>query len=375
MAEERSRALTPNVRRVLSRAYNNLESPASFSGEVRLLKAAKNINSSVKLKDVKSFLSEQNAHTLHKITRKKFRRRPILSPKPKVIVAIDLIDVRNLARENKGYKYIVVFIDTFSRFTTVKPIKKKDAVTLRDAIREAMNSDAFKGVSRLFVDKGGEFYNKKVMDYCRDKNIKVYSVSSYEIKASIAERVIQTLKRKMYKYFTANHTFRYITILPALVKSYNEAEHRTLGRSPKEAHSLTTPEEVTRQFYYIHKKNVRLKRPFSKLLTVGDNVRIATNKKANVFQKGYTLQNSEEIFVIDKIDRSQLPPLFYLRDLADEKIDGAFYKEELVPTTKPNEFPIRVLKRKNRKVMVHWIGYPKSFDSWIDEKDLQTLKK
>ena len=110
-------------------------------------------------------------------------------------------------------------------------------------------------------------------------------------------------------------------------------------------------------------------------MTVGDTVRIATNKKANVFQKGYTLQNSEEIFVIDKIDRSQLPPLFYLRDLADEKIDGAFYKEELVPTTKPNEFPIRVLKRKNRKVMVHWIGYPKSFDSWIDEKDLQTLKK
>lgn len=36
----------------------------------------------------------------------------------------------------------------------------------------------------------------KVLDYCQRNNIKMYSVSSCEIKASIAETVIQTIKRK-----------------------------------------------------------------------------------------------------------------------------------------------------------------------------------
>ena len=51
-------------------------------------------------------------------------------------------------------------------------------------------------------------------------------------KASIVERVIRTFKTKMWRYFTAKKTMRYLDMLPDLVYSYNHSEHRSIGRQP-----------------------------------------------------------------------------------------------------------------------------------------------
>ena len=65
--------------------------------------------------------------------------------------------------------------------------------------------------------------------------------------------------------------------------------------------------------------------PFFKFY-VGDKVRIS--KKKRTFEKGYTPNWTEELFVIDKqLDTS--PVTYKLKDLNGENIEGSFYEPEL----------------------------------------------
>ena len=59
-----------------------------------------------------------------------------------------------------------------------------------------------------------------------------------------------------------------------------------------------------------------------------------------------------------------------INDLDGEEIIRTFYEKELQKTNK-KEFRIeKVLKRKGEKLCVKWKGYNKSFNCWIDKKDL-----
>jgi hypothetical protein len=63
-----------------------------------------------------------------------------------------------------------------------------------------------------------------------------------------------------------------------------------------------------------------------------------------------------------------------LRDLLGEDVKGGFYEAEVQKTgdgTRPTVFHVeKVLNRRvengTNQVLVHWLGLPKKFDSWID---------
>ena len=128
---------------------------------------------------------------MYKQTRKTFLRRKIISKHPKHIASTDLADMTLLSRFNEGIKYLLVVIDVFSRFLSIYPLKKKDGQSVLKDIKHIIESDNFKGIKYLNSDEGGEYYNKYVNHYLQDKNIKLYSTYSREIKAFIAERVIR----------------------------------------------------------------------------------------------------------------------------------------------------------------------------------------
>ena len=114
-----------DVHDVLKRLYETVNLPSSYGGVDALLRDAKKVNRNISRKNVKDFLEKQPSYTLHKLTRKKFVRRKILSPKPKVIASCDLADLSKLSRYNRGYKFLLVVIDVFSRFLQIEPVKKK----------------------------------------------------------------------------------------------------------------------------------------------------------------------------------------------------------------------------------------------------------
>ena len=59
---------------------------------------------------------------------------------------------------------------------------------------------------------------------------------------------------------------------------------------------------------------------------IGDQVRIAKSKRH--FEKGYTPNWTEEVFVIDQVLPTE-PVTYKIRDLADEPIVGSFYEQQM----------------------------------------------
>ena len=60
--------------------------------------------------------------------------------------------------------------------------------------------------------------------------------------------------------------------------------------------------------------------------TIGDKVRISKYKR-KTFDKGYTPNWTEEVFVINKIEHTN-PITYKLKDLRGEDIQGSFYEHE-----------------------------------------------
>ena len=83
------------------------------------------------------------------------------------------------------------------------------------------------------------------------------------------------------------------------------------------------PVDVTDDSYAEYNENFNKKDPKFK---VGDNVRIS--KYENIFDKGYTPNWSEEVFVINEI-KNIVPWTYIISDLNGEEITGSFYGKEL----------------------------------------------
>ena len=159
---------------------------------------------------------------------------------------------------------------------------------------------------------------------------------------------------------THQNTKKYIHIVPDIIKSYNVTQHRGLGgyHTPTEIHHLTDPEEIHLQFKQMYKIPSSSHKPLISPLPVGEYVRLSQIKPT--FKKGYTIQNTLEIFKITRVDTTQTPAIYFLEDLQGEPIKGIFYREELIPTTLPEFYQIDITRTKTvvgrKKYLVKWRG-------------------
>ena len=162
----------------------------------------------------------------------------------------------------------------------VIPLKDKKGVSIVNGFQK-ISKESNRKPNKMWVDKGSEFYNSSFKKWLKDNDIEMYSTNN-EGKSVIAERFIETLKNKIYKYMAANV---YIDKLD-IVKEYNNKYHTSIKMKPVDVKDNT---------YIDFKKEINNKDPKFK---VGDYVRISKYK--NIFAKGYMPNCSEEIFVIKK---------------------------------------------------------------------------
>jgi len=176
---------------------------------------------------------------------------------------------------------------------------------------------------KLWTDKGKEFYNKHV----NALGVELYSTENEE-KSSVVERWNRTMKEKMFKYFTANNTYKYIDVLGEFVDKYNNTWHTSIKMTPVEVSKIINTITVYRNFYQEYPDLTR--RPMRAKFKIGDKVRISKKKK--FFEKGFTPNSTEEVFTVSKIQRTD-PITYKITDLNDEEIQGTFYAQELQNTT------------------------------------------
>ena len=363
----------------LQSIYENPLNVGSFSSIHKLYKSAKKVIKDISLKDVKKFLETQDSYTLHRPSKKNFLSQRILAPKPKVIISLDLIDIKNLSEFNNGYKYLILFVDVFSKYLTIIPIKTKHKESILYGLKQFFEKKDNYKYTRIYADKESGLYSHLTRDYLKKKNKKVYSNSSQERKNAISERYIRIFKQKLFRYMTHYNTNMYLDKLNDIVMSINKGTNRSLKNvnlSPEKLHNIEDKLFLQNQFkkmFYI-KGDVKNK---VQLFKVGDIVRIPKSAYTqSIFFKKYNVLNSEEIFKISDVKTDRTPYLYILKDLGNEKIQGSFYGDELTKSALKTFYPIRIIKsrilKKKKQFYVTWLGFPSKFDKWIPEKDIVT---
>ena len=232
------------------------------------------------------------------------------------------------------------------------PLKTKTGKEVAQAFRKLFHNGH---PSRLWTDKGSEFYNRQLKSVLEANDVMLYSTENEDI-SSVVERWNRTMKNIRWKYFTTNSTQKYIDVLPSMAAKYNSTYHRSIKLSPSDARNSSNYQHVHIALYDNARKAALPK------FHIGDKVRITRTK--GTFDKGFTPNWTEEPFTISSVKASN-PPTYTIKDQFGELVRGAFYEQELQLSVQEIFRIERVLKKMKNQVYVKWKGYSNVFNSWI----------
>ena len=183
------------------------------------------------------------------------------------------------------------------------------------------------------------------------------------------------VQRKIYADCARRQSYSFEKQFPSIVHGLNSRKHRIIKMSPIDAEKMSSQPflqmEADKRYQNFFQKKQRGRKL---LFKVGDKVRIS--KEKTHFSRSYNPQNTEEIFIISKINNNLPYRLFTLTSLSGEPILGSFYASELTLVDDQDMYYLidKVIKRRKNKLLVSWKGFEESANSWIDEKDLKHFK-
>ena len=119
-------------------------------------------------------------------------------------------------------------IDIFSKGAWAIPIKNKSGKEMLTGFQQLFKEAHPRKPARLQTDAGKEFLNKEVQGFLKREGVH-HCTSNSDQKAAVVERFNRTLKSRIWTYFTAHQTRRYLDILPKILEAYNNTYHRSIG--------------------------------------------------------------------------------------------------------------------------------------------------
>lgn len=333
----------------IKKAYYDPKS--GFVGIDKLFKRLKELG--IKREEIVSALQDQE---LYQLTRQpKQRHQNIIIENPGEQWAGDLVDMTNYKRWNKGYGWILNVIDMYSRYVFSEPLINKGNKTVEEGMRkilERAKKEKIKLPWRILTDNGKEFTSKEWTKLLNETDITpVYTKPFSPQTNGAVERFNQTLKRMLYKYFTAGDTFTWYDVLNEFVENYNSAPHRALpqGITPKTALDPVNREKMF-QHIYDYKYNPAITN--QKNMPIGEKVRIIKDRLT--FQKSYGENYDQKEYIIIAMNHGitgiQYDDYKLKRVDNGEILKGRFLISDLIPIKK-NEKPQleRAVKKINRQ--------------------------
>ena len=339
---------------------------------------------------VRRWLQKYDAYTLHRPLKRTFKRNRVVVNNIDHLWEADLIvfDKSRYKGVNGDYGFILVVIDVFSRFVWTVPLKTRKCRESTEALRSILGSTG-RHPRLMRTDAGGEFIGNEMKTFLRQQDI-VHIITRNEVKANYVERVIQTIKTRLFRYFTHKNTYRWVDVISDLTDSYNRSYHTTIRRAPITVHDGTRDEVWATQYIVPVLESVEKKkstktasRPKKRRRGVfkykaGDHVRISHKRKP--FERAYDEKFTGEIFKVEKRFRREDIPIYKLVDWGDDPIEGTFYQQELekVHVDDNTIFKIdKILKKRKRRgvreSLVRWLYYPAKFDSWLSDREIREL--
>ena len=181
-------------------------------------------------------------------------------------------------------------IDVFTKRAWTIPLKTKSGRELASAFDRILKDRRF---NMVLTDKGTEFMNVHFQRLMTEYNVHHYTSENEDLKASVVERFNQTLKERMFRYFSTHQSRRYLNVLDDSIESYNNTHHRSIGM----ARSQVFAENELTVHDQLYGTGSAGKKKFS--FRVGDTVCIVMQRLP--FIKGYEEGRwSRELFVVSR---------------------------------------------------------------------------
>ena len=224
--------------------------------------------------------------------------------------SLDILDLKDYGPENnRGYRYVLVVIDNFSKYGWTIPLKNKNAQTMKDSFEKILINSKRKP-NLIETDRGKEFYNNIFQDFLNKSNIKLYSTNS-SYGAVFAERFNRTIRDLLKKIVFEQSDAKWIDILQSITKQYNNRVHSSTKLSPKDA-SLKKNEG------YVYKNLLDKRKKIKPKYDIGDLVRAADLKKT--FSKGDTTNWSYKLYKITEFINDTIPS-YHIDNLKERYIE------------------------------------------------------
>lgn len=355
--------------------YYNPSHPAGFTSSDKLYRwLQKNGEYKPTRKYIKSWLKSIETYALHREVKRKFPRNRVYVSAIDEQWDVDLMDLANISKHNDGFKYVLVCIDIFSRYARIQALKSKKGLDIIEAFKTIFAHG--KKPLRLRTDKGGEFTNRATEGFLKDNKILHMTTQTTEIKASYAERLIKTLKARIYRYLTHKQTNRYIDTLSGLVHGYNNVYHRGIKMPPAQV----TEENQGQLWFeqYAEPLMMSAGRKTKPKYKGGMLVRISHVR--GLFDREFSQRWTGELFRIVQVMTKNRIPMYKLQDYTGEDIQGYFYAQELQEAVIDENQPYKIdkiLKTRKRggdkQYFVSWLYWPSKYNSWVSEAQMTPI--
>ena len=192
--------------------------------------------------------------------------------------SLDILDLKDYGPENnRGYSFVLVIIDNFSKYGWTVHLKNKNAQTIKDSSENVLMNSKRKP-NLIESDRGKEIYNNIFQDFLNKNNIKIYSRNT-SLGAVFAERFNRTTRDLLKNSVFEKGDGKWIDVLPTITKQYSNRIHSSTKLTPIQA-SLKKNEG------FVYKNLLDKRKKITPKFQINDLVCTADLKKT--FSKGDT---------------------------------------------------------------------------------------
>jgi hypothetical protein len=320
----------------LEKYYKQFNFPASST----FVKQLKNEGIKITKKEIDDFLVsrvEQQQTTIQS-NRKKLLGK-IVAYRPLSLIQMDIFDMQNYTRTNKGYKYILCIIDVFTRKVWTYAMKKKDNDNVQESFKKFLQQSGIQNNTPtiLMSDNDSTFINKSFQEILeKNKIIHQPNIIDDHHALGLIDRFARTIKTIFTRLFVQTKSDNWIDHIDEIVGHYNNNGHTAIDNiKPNDAFLKKNLQKIYNINYEKSLFNISVSD-----IDVNDKVRIKLKGK---FRKGTDARYTDEVYTVTKVRGNSIT-------LDDDKVYKRSSLLIVPPTTVSNEKNVIVRVQRQNKI-------------------------